>query len=896
MAVKKFTLADGRLLGLTVFEIESFPGVLSGGQDEASYSEKQIAVFGQLLNELHKVSGYNTSFELLWMTEKVEGQAFTSRVRIFCVLRKIDQDWNRIQVTLNTIKSNAVNALSSLQFGLDEGELLYQNMSELLEKIDDSCVHAIVKGEKISSSAISYYPYYFMEVVPNDNLLNFESLVSTLSQSEQCCVSFQLFPVELTSDELYMINEVSAELARIADGTIVGGRPYRDLSATEPLKVYSYYRDRRSSPFFMYNILAFGKRADSITIATKLVSHLQSGTDSVVRADFKSIDLSNEQIRLNQDFPFYVWNVNNKLLFQYRNMKIQQAIPLAQRLFRLPYLMSTEEAIVFFRPPLHDKSLIALKNNPLKSAQEQFVNSVIQKDNIQFGTLAAHDSSHIVIGSPEKAFTKHALIVGTPGSGKTTFSVNLLLQFFKKGIPFLAIEPTKTEYRAMIDAVPNLQIFTPGNNSVSPFVINPFVPPRGIAVEQFIPSLASAFKAAFSMPSPLDILFLKAIRACYTQYGWKDYSKAGDLDVTPFGLYEFIQVFKQELDHMNYTGEVKANLESAGLLRLTNLIEQNSNIYDTINTVPIEDLLSAPTVFELNAIDNAEQKSLIMALLLINICLYTKHNHVGDGDLKNVILIDEAHVLLGGSKASSEGQPDAQEMTTKALQDMIAEIRSYGTSIIIADQSPSKVSREIIANTDIKVSFRLVQDAEKTLIADSTNMDADSQAHLSRLKPGEAFVYYSLLEGPHLIRTPDIRDEERIRLSVSNEEIVTRKSYWDDHRELLIPFSDCKYCPLCKESCDFIVRSDADYFARRALAKLRSSIKSQGDFRKSVYYLSEIFKKEFEEYKKDREKLIYCTKIRFIRNASLALQYRLSDRDKEALITKFPKPKVAKNN
>ena len=154
----------------------------------------------------------------------------------------------------------------------------------------------------------------------------------------------------------------------------------------------------------------------------------------------------------------------------------------------------------------------------MKSHGELLSEKVTDSKNIRFGTL--REDSSVVIGASLKAFTKHCLIVGMPGFGKTTFSVNLLLQFYDKGIPFLAIEPTKTEYRGMIDRVEKLQVFTPGNNRVSPFVINPFIPPRGITVEQYIPSLVTAFQTAFSMPSPLDVIFLKAIRTCYLQYGW----------------------------------------------------------------------------------------------------------------------------------------------------------------------------------------------------------------------------------------------------------------------------------------------------------------------------------------------------------------------------------------
>ena len=146
----------------------------------------------------------------------------------------------------------------------------------------------------------------------------------------------------------------------------------------------------------------------------------------------------------------------------------------------------------------------------------------------------------VTIGCDERILSKHVLIVGMPGTGKTTFSINLMLPFAERNIPFLIVEPTKTEYRALIEQLPDIQIFTPGNVSVSPFIINPFIPLKGITVEQYKPVLVSAFMAAFSMPSPLDLLFQNAIQQCYTKYGWKDYSTSDDSDVTIFGLHEFL--------------------------------------------------------------------------------------------------------------------------------------------------------------------------------------------------------------------------------------------------------------------------------------------------------------------------------------------------------------------
>lgn len=891
MSISYYELSDNRKLGVSILEIVTLPNITNYSKNPNESCENVAKEFVRLLGELYKLAGEQVCLELLWITEKVQNQTFKSKIHIFSVLRKIGVEKEKIKYELTNVEKNLITSLSAMQFGIQEGDSVKATLQQLLEGVDDSCVYSVVKSEKCVGNANSIYPYYYCDVIPNNNVSNFNALISTLSQCEDCCVSFQIFPTCFSNLEHYMINEVAGELGRIVTGTMIKREMYRDSMAEEPLKVYSYYNGHRNAPIFLYNILAFGNRSACTGLVTKLISLMQSGEDKIVTSNPICLDLSSEKIELKMQFPYYAWNVNTRLMYYYRNKKLQNAIPLAKKLFRLPYIVTAEEAAAFYRLPLYEKSMTAMRSNQVSQTLEQFSSAVVNKNNIQIGKLITNDSTQIMIGCSEKAFTKHALVVGTPGSGKTTFSVNLLLQFARRGIPFLAIEPTKSEYRAMIDAVPDLRIFTPGNNAVSPYIINPFIPPKGIRIEQYIPSLASAFKAAFSMPSPLDMIFLKAIRTCYIQYGWKDYSMLGDSDVQLFGLHEFILVFKKLMENTTYSKDVRGNIESAGLLRLSNLIEQNSNIYDTIHTVPIEDLLTAPTVLELNSIDNAEQKSLIMALLLINICIYTKHNQAGDGELKNAILIDEAHVLLGGSSYyGGEGSADSQGATIKALQDMIAEIRSYGTSIIIADQSPTKVSREVVANTDIKVSFRLVQSVEKELIADSTNMDEEARSNLSKLRPGEAYVYYSQLDAPQMVMTEDIRKKEGIRLSVPDEEVARRSTYWDSHMELLRPYAECCYCSRCKVTCDFTIRSNAEFISNSALSRYRGEIKSIEDFRKCIYHLPVLMKKDFDKYSNiDVTTLQICSRIKLMRKIALEMPFSLSEKEKEKVLTVFPK-------
>lgn len=888
MLTKLYGLKDNRYLGVSVLEILSYPEAPTALHEKEPFDANILKGFKQALSELHKLGDQTASYELLWVTEKASNQLFTSAIRIFFVLRKIGSDKTSLLSSIERLGKHFLSVLSSRQYVAKE-----MNIDELLAlvgSINTEHLCGVVKTEKFAANSSSAYPYYYTDVIPGNNEETFDSLIGALSDTEASAISFQLFPTSLSDGERTIINELNNELSQLSTGAVVNNQIYKDTAAIEPSKFYSYYNERKTAPMYSYNLLIFGGVDTCERLSSKVISFLQSGTDKVNSADFACIDLTNEKVRLVNSFPNYVWNINTKLQYQYRDVRFQKTIPFAAHLKRMPYLISLDEASAFFRLPVYEKSMSALKNEAFYQTHEQFADEVVDGKGIIFGEASAKGTK-VHIGCPESYFAKHAMIVGSPGSGKTTFSVGLLLQFYKKGIPFLAIEPTKNEYRAMIDAIPELQIFTPGKNHVSPFILNPFIPPRGVRVEQYIPSLASAFKAAFSMPNPLDLAFLKSIKECYTQYGWKDYSMVGDKGAKIFGLYEFILVFKEQIKSIYSDPTVRGKIESAGVLRLTNLIEQNSNIYDTVNTVSIEDMLTKPTVLELNAIENSEQKALLMALILIMVCVHTYNNQAGDGELKNVLLIDEAHVLLGNNRnvVVSENKADSEGATVRALEDMIAAIRSYGTGIIIADQSAVSIGRRIVANTDIKIAFRLVETAEKEIIADSSNMGTQEREQLSRLETGEAFVYHHKLNFAQIMRSEDTRKENNIRLVVNDQEIAQRMTYWKTRRALLRPYHDCGLCKTCSHECDFTIRADADYIAAKTLRKYRKGIIDDVALKKCLFHLPNLMKEEFSGYTGNQYlRLVDCTRIKIYRKSLMELSCDVSHSVLTDVIGKYP--------
>lgn len=867
-------LKNGKLLDSRIYEVCSIPDYEAIAMQEEEAQKTNETMFFQLLTELYRFcKPGSTVLELLWTAEAQEDQR--GQIHLFLVLRMIAESREELENRLGIVQENVLMRLQSLGFQIQEKQYEELKTTNLLPD-GNAVINAVVKAEQYRMHEQGIVPYYFVRQMPCHSISGLHMLADALLRVQGGAVSFQLLPDVINYEEMSALEEFYTVLRQI--NTISG---YQDALSGTVYKEYEWFHENISQPMFRYNILAMGNIWQCAALTAQLISILK-GTDNT---QYQTVNLSRESISVKRDFLYYPWNLNQKLINRYRNATILRALqgaPKMKMLYRLPYFIFAQEATSFFRLPLGNLKISGIKIKEIMQKAQDIDERVLQKDNVKFGQLLESEQSSIWIGCAQNTLTKHALIVGMPGTGKTTFSVNLLLQMYRRGIPFLVIEPTKTEYRALIDRIPDLQIFTPGKNKVSPFVINPFLPPKGITVEQYIPSLLSAFKAAFSMPSPLDTIFQQAVQEAYIKYGWRDYSTVEDPYVKKFGLYEFIQVFKELIQRQKYSSEVKGNLMTGGIFRLRELINQNPNIYDTVESVPLEDLLCAPTILELNAIDNEVQKSVLMALLLIQICVYTKQNHKGDGKLKNLLLLDEAHVLFKAQQGSGNGE--GGNNAVHSLENMLAEIRSYGTGIVIADQSPAAVGSEVIKNTDIKVIFRLVDSGDRKVIADTTNMTDLMRKYIPKLEVGQAFYSVSALHGPVLMQTPDIRKKEGIRLSVSDSEIRERAEYWKGHQQYLIPYEECRYSEICK-TCSMEIRSDAAFFSERYYMEFRDKIR---DLNTMCAYMNAINQwLEKQDIKEDQEKRIQlcnCVKIKYLRKVLQEKEFRLSQKDREKIL------------
>lgn len=809
-------LSSGEFVGLDYIEITQIPHISLFGKDDPDelFMEEQQLVFKGILEEWYhqykKMSIQDEvmlSLEMLWVSEAVTGQVSRARIRPFFVLRCINRNQSAAADSLRQLKNNLTDALRDRKYsvrGSDSDSLI-----DIIKDMQIQEAQAIVKENLFLNLQNSLMPTCLhFDLLSSPGELS--SITDAMVRYPGCAVSLQLMPSQYSSYENERINSFSRVLNTLANGIADAqvGSSVSFSSAQRPAEVYNTLVGQNGHPLFSFNLLVYGETHGVNQITSRLTAYCNGNAKNPVSLYTYSLNDSN--LFSTEQFYPQPWAIQEQLQVADTNQLFWNNGSPFYQCQRLSHLLTENECATLFTLPVAS-ARIAMGFDIIQSNMDgrQYASGIIDNGDIMFGKLKSSGLMH-EIGLSLKDLTKHMLVVGTPGSGKTTFSVSLLDRLWKQHhIPFLVIEPAKNEYRALVQSIPDLQVFTPGKNFISPFVFNPFVPPKKVRLETYKSTLKTAFAAGVSMSTPLDKIFEETVNNCYSDFRWLD-SYTVDDHGKIFSIHDFIKCFQETFDSIGYTGDAR-NIGRAGIVRLNGL----THLFDSYYSIPIDDLLTKPTVIELAAIENSDEKALIIALLLLSILSYVNSNYLGDGSLKNVILLEEAHVLLDADSNAGQGDANPSAIAQGLVKRMLAECRSYGVSVVIADQSPRKVTTDVVALTDIKMAFRLVEGTDKQILADSIGMNDLQVQRLAKLKPGEAFLFFNRLEEAEEIMTPDYRLENNISISLSDDGIKDLSSYWKGREKLLRPYPECDMISCCKYKCCYERRILAREVARR---------------------------------------------------------------------------------
>lgn len=420
--------------------------------------------------------------------------------------------------------------------------------------------------------------------------------------------------------------------------------------------------------------------------------------------------------------------------------------------------------------------------------------------------------------------TKHTLVVGFTGTGKTKTVLHLLHQLWvDHQVPFLVIESAKSEYRGLLgipefrataDGSPGLVIYTAGNDGVSPFRLSPFQLLPGVRVEAHVNRLQTCFEAALPPFGPLASILEQSLIEVYRDAGWMMSVTATRDDPATFPtMADFARKLQQIGLSRGYEGEFKATLQAAisgRIMPLTRAMHgSKGNMLDVARSLPSADALFArPAILELNDL-NQQDKALISTFLLTLLREYCEQRASAERRqrphlLRHVTVVEEAHNVLqevASTGGQEGGSADTQYRAVQAFCAMLTEIRAYGEGMIIADQSPVKLAPDAIRNTNLQIAHQLRDTRDRLAIANAMIMTDEQRDYLGRLQIGHAGIFYTGLQRASFVTVPQFDDPtsasrgNRYRAVVTDAEVMAHMAEISGPvREPDRPFAGCRDC------------------------------------------------------------------------------------------------------
>ena len=379
---------------------------------------------------------------------------------------------------------------------------------------------------------------------------------------------------------------------------------------------------------------------------------------------------------------------------------------------------------------------------------------------------------------PLETLNRHALIAGATGSGKSQTVRHLLEQLTRMEIPWLVVEPVKSEYAAMAGRIAPaggaLTLLNPADPDAIPVAVNPLVPEPGYPVQAHIDMVRALFLAAFDAHEPFPQIMSQALQRVYESCGWDPVSGAGKpgADVPPAvpTLAQLQAAATDVITDVGYGRELHADVKGFVDVRLRSLRTGSAGrFFEGGHPADIAGLLTRNAVLAIEDVANDEDKAFLIGTLIIRIVEHlrlrarARQGGVGgpgddgaSGALCHVIVIEEAHRLL---RAGREG---ASAHAVELFASLLAEIRAYGEGLVIAEQIPAKLVPDVVKNTALKIVHRLPAQDDRALVGATMNLDPEQSRQVVSFPPGVAAVFADGMDRPLKVRVPFGGHAERL--------------------------------------------------------------------------------------------------------------------------------------
>lgn len=450
--------------------------------------------------------------------------------------------------------------------------------------------------------------------------------------------------------------------------------------------------------------------------------------------------------------------------------------PLGEHFRELKSVLNTKELSYLINFPLRTVPGISV----VDSSPEFNLNPQKLRDNqeaIAFGKMLYGGSlTNIPYQIPIDLFSRHTLISGINGSGKTN-TIQAIMNHLGN-LPFLVIEPAKTEYvdwaleynknhpdDPVSIYVPGCKIYK-GAFEPTPLKLNPFEivwlkPEQEVNVLTHIDRLKSSFAAAFPMYDILPVLMEDLIYTVYQNKStdWLNKAPVYGKTLSPT-LNSMSLSVDLVIEHRQYEDKVQRNMKACLNTRIDSLKRGwKGNMLNTVKSTPWNELFGKKCIVNLSYVGDDVDKAFFMALLLQFLYEYrAAQAEVGDIDFndngcKHLTIIEEAHRVM----AKCDNQELPQYKSAMMFSNMLSEIRAYGEGLMLIDQVPTRLIPDAIKNTNLKITHRLVAEDDCKAIGESMGLSDEQRKVIPKLLTGQCIISSSLETNAYWVKADKVK-------------------------------------------------------------------------------------------------------------------------------------------
>lgn len=341
--------------------------------------------------------------------------------------------------------------------------------------------------------------------------------------------------------------------------------------------------------------------------------------------------------------------------------------------------------------------------------------------------LGSYEGTDVEAAIGVEDFEGHAFVTGTTGSGKSTTVHRLLADLWNRHrIPFLVLDPVKDDYSAASAH------FTGGIQVVrgADIRLNLLEAWPGEDARDHIARVASAFRGAFSMPSPTPYVVTQLFdRVAMLPSGGSGMS-----------LFDVRDMVPALISSLGYAPEQESNIRAALMTRLNLLLAPTrAHRFSWTDSSMVDGLFTRPSVVALSDLADEEERSFVVLLLALAAWARARNRTV-TRPVEHLLVLEEAHRILPevDERAADSESGSAKQASAGMLSAMMAEVRSYGEQIIVIDQSPSRVSADVSRNTNLKIAHRIVHPEDQAQVAGVLGLPDGAAPLLGHLERGHA--------------------------------------------------------------------------------------------------------------------------------------------------------------